>query len=302
MVILLQYTDDRSGLDTSSVPNAESYEVTIPRAPLEDGDDDPSTPMTRADSPTGTRVVNPIAVSIDANNVVSLTLAAADRLLNGEDDVVVDYTKALFGDNESGVVQDNAGNDAAELMGLVVFTDCPTSDGDDFLSELMTQHILDQAMGTASPPPLSHSHLHQLLSAVSGVEVSLSPSCQQLLRSFYLASRRVRASSLHGTDMPVSGLDVMSVLAEAHARLSLRSEATEEDGVMAILLYEESLVGRYGHSVLSAIPAPHFRDTDLSAYLGKQFDQEMRTFHRRIVHFTKCHVTGTALAAHMPEE
>ena len=47
-------------------------------------------------------------------------------------------------------------------MGLVVFTDCPTSDGDDFLSELMTQHILDQAMGTASPPPLSHSHLHQV--------------------------------------------------------------------------------------------------------------------------------------------
>ena len=122
-VILLQYTDARSGLDMSSVPNAESYEVTIPEAPLEDGDDDPDTPMTRALSPTGTRVVNPMAVSIDANNVVSLTLAAADRLLNGEDDVVVDYTKALFGDNESGVVQDNAGNDAAELMGLAVFTD-----------------------------------------------------------------------------------------------------------------------------------------------------------------------------------
>jgi hypothetical protein len=115
-VILLQYTDARSGLDMSSVPNAESYEVTIPEAPLEDGDDDPDTPMTRALSPTGTRVVNPMAVSIDANNVVSLTLAADHRLLNGETDVLVTYTKATFGDDLSGVIQDDAGNDAAEVL------------------------------------------------------------------------------------------------------------------------------------------------------------------------------------------
>ena len=52
-VILLQYTDARSGLDMSSVPNAESYEVTIPAAPLVDEDDDPTTPMTRAAQPRG---------------------------------------------------------------------------------------------------------------------------------------------------------------------------------------------------------------------------------------------------------
>ena len=39
---------------------------------------------------------------------------------------------------------------------------------------------------------------------------------------------------------------------------------------MAILLYEEVLASRYGHSVLSLLPAPHFRSTELSAYLGKQ--------------------------------
>ena len=115
-------------------------------------------------------------------------------------------------------------------VGVVMFCDCPTSDGADFLSELLTQHILDRATGTARTPPLSHSHLHQvhtphpshsshlpsssslqLLASVSGVAVALSPACQQLLRAFYLASRRVRASSLHGTDMPVNALDVMSV-------------------------------------------------------------------------------------------
>ena len=62
-----------------------------------------------------------MAVSIDGN-VVRLTLAADDRLLNGETDVEVDYTEATFGDDESGVVQDNAGNDAMELMDQPVFT------------------------------------------------------------------------------------------------------------------------------------------------------------------------------------
>ena len=59
-------------------------------------------------------------------------------------------------------------------------------------------------------------------------------------------------------------------MAEAHAKLSMRSEAQEEDGVIAILLYEESLVGRYGNSVLHLLPAPHFTDTNLSGYIGRE--------------------------------
>ena len=50
----------------------------------------------------------------------------------------------------------------------------------------------------------------QLLSVVSGVEVNLSQSCQCLLKSFYLASRRLRSSGLHSCDMPLNSLDVMS--------------------------------------------------------------------------------------------
>ena len=45
---------------------------------------------------------------------------------------------------------------------------------------------------------------------------------------------------------------------------------------MAIMLYEESLAGRYGHSVLNLIPAPHFRDYELSAYLGNKVPQSQR--------------------------
>lgn len=51
---------------------------------------------------------------------------------------------------------------AHSSVGVVVFCDCPTTDGADFLSDLMTQHVLDRATGTTSPPPLTHSHLHQV--------------------------------------------------------------------------------------------------------------------------------------------
>jgi uncharacterized repeat protein (TIGR02059 family) len=115
VVVMLHYTEAGSGIDESSVPSAASYVVRIPAAPLVDADDDPATPMTRGDTPSGTRDVNPIAVSIDGN-VVSLTLAADHRLLNGETDVLVTYTKATFGDDLSGVIQDDAGNDAAEVL------------------------------------------------------------------------------------------------------------------------------------------------------------------------------------------
>ncbi|CAI8045322.1 Minichromosome maintenance domain-containing protein 2, partial [Geodia barretti] len=173
-----------------------------------------------------------------------------------------------------------------DSVGVAVFCDPPTSGGADFLSELTTQHLLERARGSATPPPLSHSHLQLLLSVVSGVQVSLSQSCQSLLKSFYLASRRLRSSGLHSCDMPLNSLDVMSGLAEAHARLSLREEAGEEDGVMAILLYEESLTCRYGNSVLHLVPSPHFTDTNLSAYLGRQFDEKMKILHKHILQFS----------------
>ena len=120
-VVEVHYSDVRSGLDASSVPNPESYVLTIPAAPLVDADDDPDTPMTRGTDPAGTRDVNPMSVSIDGN-VVMLTLAADHRLLNGETGVVLAYTKATFGDDASNVVQDMAGNDADELAAQAVFT------------------------------------------------------------------------------------------------------------------------------------------------------------------------------------
>ena len=57
-------------------------------------------------------------------------------------------------------------------MGVTVFCDPPTSGGADFLSELMTQHLLERARGSATPPPLSHSHL-QLVQFSTGSSENL---------------------------------------------------------------------------------------------------------------------------------
>lgn len=177
----------------------------------------------------------------------------------------------------------------ADCLGLVVVTDSPSGEMDDHVTELLTQHLLESATGLATSPPLSDNHFRKLLEFVWEKEVALSPRGRQLLQAFYLASRRVRVSSLYATAMPISALEVMSALAIAHARLSLRKEATEEDAVLAILLYEESLASRFGYSVLSLAPTPHFRDNNIGAYIGREFDHHMRRLHVQIVEFCKYH-------------
>ena len=49
----------------------------------------------------------------------------------------------------------------------------------------------------------------QLLEYTRGVRPAFSIEAHSVLQSFYSASRRVRASSVHGTDMPLTGLDAL---------------------------------------------------------------------------------------------
>ena len=76
-----------------------------------------------------------------------------------------------------------------------------------------------------SPPMISHRYPHivtigatascmiisllQYLQVAGGVAVGVASSARQLLRSFYLASRRVRVSSIYCTDMPITALESM---------------------------------------------------------------------------------------------
>ena len=103
-------------------------------------------------------------------------------------------------------------------------TDPPSADSADYLSDMLTQHLLQAACGQRHTPLLSHDYFKQFLSVASCLQVEFLPEARQLLQSFYMASRRVRMSSVHSSDMPNSALDSMCAIALAHARLSLRTE------------------------------------------------------------------------------
>ncbi|XP_065894545.1 minichromosome maintenance domain-containing protein 2-like isoform X2 [Dysidea avara] len=172
---------------------------------------------------------------------------------------------------------------------LVVDNNNSSSECDEFVSDQMvidiiTHHITGQHQDDLV---LSRNDFEQLLATSSHIDVSLSPAAQQLIQSFYLASRRARSGS--DSDIPTTAFTSLCLLAIAHARLSLRSEAVEEDAVLAISLYEESLTSRSGYSVLNIVPIPHFRDSNTGAYIGQQYDDNMTQLHQQIIKFSKLH-------------
>ena len=112
-------------------------------------------------------------------------------------------------------------------MSIVLITDPPDMDSEDYLSNILTQHFLQAACGQTHTPLLPHDHFKQFLTVASSLQVQLCPEARHLLQSFYIASRRVRTSSVHCSDMPNSALDSMCAIALAHARLNLRTEVMQ---------------------------------------------------------------------------
>ena len=106
-------------------------------------------------------------------------------------------------------------------------TDPPSADSEDYLSEMLTQHLLQAACGQIYNPVLPYDHFKQFLAVASVLKVKLSPEAKHMLQSFYIASRQVRTSSIHCSDMPNSALNSMCAIALAHARLSLRTEVEQ---------------------------------------------------------------------------
>ncbi|XP_077861510.1 minichromosome maintenance domain-containing protein 2-like [Saccoglossus kowalevskii] len=95
-------------------------------------------------------------------------------------------------------------------------------------------------------------------------------------------------------------MKAIACMASAHAKLSLRREVVEEDAVLAIMLYEESVTARYGYSVLSVQPTPHFQQDNLPLYVGKQNDLKMQQFQVQLTRFCLSH--ASELSSRFTEE
>ena len=81
----------------------------------------------------------------------------------------------------------------------------------DHLHDTMMDHVMNNARNCCADPVLSYADLHLYLRNVSQLEVELCEDASELLKAFYVASRRVRFSSSHGIDVPIRALNTMYV-------------------------------------------------------------------------------------------
>ncbi|XP_046859460.1 minichromosome maintenance domain-containing protein 2-like [Xenia sp. Carnegie-2017] len=88
-------------------------------------------------------------------------------------------------------------------------------------------------------------------------------------------------------NFPLPALKSMTSIAEAHAKLSLRSEVTEDDAVVAILLYEECITARLGYSVLGVRQFHHFKNDTLASFINIQ-NEKLSQMKRQMKRF--CHL------------
>uniref|UniRef100_K7G5X9 Minichromosome maintenance domain-containing protein 2 n=1 Tax=Pelodiscus sinensis TaxID=13735 RepID=K7G5X9_PELSI len=125
------------------------------------------------------------------------------------------------------------------------------------------------------------------------LQVELSSEAERLVHGYYLASRRVRTDSIHGSKLSTSALKILVSLAEAHAKLSLRRKVLEEDALIAILLFESSLTLKHGASVFCVAPNAVF-PYDLSDENSLQRrDGYLMQCHQQLLQFIATYGPGT---------
>ncbi|NP_808390.2 minichromosome maintenance domain-containing protein 2 isoform X1 [Mus musculus] len=94
----------------------------------------------------------------------------------------------------------------------------------------------------------------KLLAFAKSLNMEFSLEAERMIHGYYLASRRIRTDSIHGSKLSASALKYLVSLSEAHARLSLRTTVLREDALIAALLLEISLTLRYGATPFCVAP------------------------------------------------
>ncbi|KAK6490981.1 minichromosome maintenance domain-containing protein 2 [Huso huso] len=148
----------------------------------------------------------------------------------------------------------------------------------------LTHHTLQEAMNPGEPLyPASMQFTTQdyeaLIALARSLQIELSPEAESLIHGYYMASRRVRTDPVHGSKLSAASVKLLMSLAEAHAKLNLRSRVLEEDAVIAVLLCENSITLKHGGSALVLSPNAVF-PCDL---------HDHESLHRRDVNLMQLH-------------
>ena len=162
---------------------------------------------------------------------------------------------------------------------------------DDITDELQTELMLNQAVGGESEKLIEGNDLKRWLQVASAMDTELTEECVELLNTFYLASRRVRQSDNDSCQISEVSLDALVSLSVASARLNLREKVLKCDATLAIVLFEETMVCRFGYSVIGT-KSNLFgwsAGSEMSEMIGKQFDSRMRMLSQQIDTFCSTH-------------
>ncbi|XP_077984462.1 minichromosome maintenance domain-containing protein 2-like [Glandiceps talaboti] len=200
------------------------------------------------------------------------------------------HTKDIFTQHAMG----NIPKTFTDTFGMIYSCESTDTSWNDYTEQCLMNQILSNAV-------LDEHQLHTVHSIISKEDfqlfidhvcnrsVEFTSAAAYLIKGYYVASRRVRSCGIHGTALPQTAIRTIACMASGHSKLSLRDKVIEEDAVMAIMIYEESMTARYGYSVLSVQPTPHFKDDNLSMYIGKENDLRMHQFKIQLTRFCLSH-------------
>ncbi|XP_075600064.1 minichromosome maintenance domain-containing protein 2 [Balearica regulorum gibbericeps] len=180
-----------------------------------------------------------------------------------------------------------------DVFGLLIYNEFPSCQ----LSSPLVRHILKKAINPEAmlykvSQQFRMQDYEEFILFAKNLQVELSSEAENLIQGYYLASRRVRRDSTHGSTLSASALKILISLSKAHTKLSLRKKVLEEDALIAILLLESSLTLKHGKSALCITPNPVF-PFDLSDENSlQQRDSYLRQCHHQLLKFIGAYGPG----------
>ncbi|KAM9199644.1 minichromosome maintenance domain-containing protein 2 [Mergus octosetaceus] len=167
-----------------------------------------------------------------------------------------------------------------DVFGLLIYDEFPSCR----LSFPLVHHVLTKAINPEATlyrvsQQFRTQDYEEFILFAKNLRVEMSSEPENLIQGYYLASRRVRRDSMHGSNLSASALKILISLSKAHTKLSLRKKVLEEDALIAILLLESSLTLKHGKSALCIEPNALF-PFDLS---------NENSLHQRDIYLQKCH-------------
>ncbi|XP_074843223.1 minichromosome maintenance domain-containing protein 2 [Carettochelys insculpta] len=181
-----------------------------------------------------------------------------------------------------------------DAFGLLIHcSDLSTQPALPLVDHIMTKAIdPEQVPYTICQQFTTHDY-EQFILFAKNLQVELSSEAERLIHGYYLASRRVRTDSIHGSKLSTSALKSLVSLSEAHAKLSLRQKVLEEDALIAVLLFESSLILKHGTSVFCVALNAVF-PFDLSDENSlQQRDVYLMQCHHQLLQFIATYGPGT---------